>query len=338
MPIHHITRRRGTTNHLRIFCELKKEKRTHTMVYYKEQEIIIKVILNNKNNKGGLSSMIKEIEVSRIIESVAQLCISACCHLPQDVSEAFKKAKKVELSPIGREILDQLLENAEIATEEDVAICQDTGMAVIFLEIGQDVHFVGGDLESAIHEGVRQGYTKGYLRKSVVAEPLYERKNTTDNTPAIIHTRIVPGNQVKIRMGPKGAGSENKSVVKMLVPADGIEGVKRIVVETIKTAGASCCPPTVIGVGIGGTMEQAALCAKKAAMRDIETQNQDSRYARLEEELLELVNQTGIGPQGLGGNITALKVHVEWYPTHIASLPIAVNINCHAARHSEVIL
>ena len=280
----------------------------------------------------------KEISVLTITQVVKKMCIDACCHLPADVKEAFEKAKATESSPSGQEILDQLLENARIADEEEVAICQDTGLAVIFAEVGQDVHLVDGDFEEAIHEGVRQGYMEGYLRKSVVAEPLFERLNTKDNSPAIIHTRIVPGDQLKLRMGPKGAGSENKSAVKMMVPADGIEGVKKFVVETVKNAGASACPPMVIGVGIGGTMEMAALCSKKAAVRDMETVNPDPRYAKLEEELLELINQTGIGPQGLGGNTTGVKVHIEWYPTHIASLPVAVNINCHAARHSEVLL
>ena len=280
----------------------------------------------------------KEISVKKITEAVKKICIDACCHLPADVKEAFEKAKATESSPSGQEILDQLLENARIADEEEVAICQDTGLAVIFAEVGQAVHLVDGDFEEAIHEGVRQGYVEGYLRKSVVAEPLFERLNTKDNTPAIIHTRIVPGDQLKLRMGPKGAGSENKSAVKMMVPADGIEGVKKFVVETVKNAGASACPPMVIGVGIGGTREMAALCAKKAAVRDMATVNPDPRYAKLEEELLELINQTGIGPQGLGGNTTGVKVHIEWYPTHIASLPVAVNINCHAARHSEVLL
>lgn len=280
----------------------------------------------------------KEISVLTITKAVKKMCIDACCHLPADVKEAFEKAKATESSPSGQEILDQLLENARIADEEEVAICQDTGLAVIFAEVGQDVHLVDGDFEEAIHEGVRQGYVEGYLRKSVVAEPLFERLNTKDNTPAIIHTRIVPGDQLKLRMGPKGAGSENKSAVKMMVPADGIAGVKKFVVETVKNAGASACPPMVIGVGIGGTMEMAAFCSKKAAVRDMETVNPDPRYAKLEEELLELINQTGIGPQGLGGNTTGVKVHIEWYPTHIASLPVAVNINCHAARHSEVLL
>ena len=280
----------------------------------------------------------KEISVLAITKAVKKMCIDACCHLPADVKEAFEKAKETESSPSGQEILDQLLENARIADEEEVAICQDTGLAVIFAEVGQDVHLVDGDFEEAIHEGVRQGYVEGYLRKSVVAEPLFERVNTKDNTPAVIHTRIVPGDQLKLRMGPKGAGSENKSAVKMMVPADGIEGVKKFVVETVKNAGASACPPMVIGVGIGGTMEMAALCSKKAAVRDMAAVNPDLRYAKLEEELLELINQTGIGPQGLGGNTTGVKVHIEWYPTHIASLPVAVNINCHAARHSEVLL
>lgn len=280
----------------------------------------------------------RELSVDKITETVAKLCIDACCHLPEDVSNAFREAKKTETSPSGQEILDQLLENARIADEEEVAICQDTGMTVIFLEVGQEVHLIGGSLEDAVHKGIRQGYTNGYLRKSVVAEPLFERKNTTDNSPGVIHTRIVPGEKVRIRLAPKGAGSENKSVLKMLVPADGIEGVKKVVIEAVKNAGASSCPPMVVGVGIGGTMDMAALCAKKAAARDMETQNVDPRYAELEKELLTLINNTGIGPQGLGGDTTALKVHVEWYPTHIASLPVAVNINCHAARHSEAIL
>ena len=190
----------------------------------------------------------------------------------------------------------------------------------------------------AIHEGVRRGYTQGYLRKSCVAEPLFERKNTGDNTPAVIHARIVPGDALRLRLAPKGAGSENKSLLRMLVPADGIDGVRRVVLEAVKAAGPSACPPMVVGVGIGGTMEVAALCAKRAAARDLESRNADSRYAALEEELLDLVNSTGIGPQGFGGLVTALKVHVEWAPTHIASLPVAVNINCHAARHAEVVL
>ena len=278
----------------------------------------------------------REISVEKITHAIATLCIEACCQLPEDVCQAFRKAKVNEPSSNGQDILDQLLQNAQIAKDEMVAICQDTGLTGVFAEIGQEVHLVGGDFEEAIHQGVRQGYTNGYLRKSAVAEPLFERKNTGDNTPAIIHARIVPGDQIHLRLAPKGAGSENKSVVKMLVPADGIEGVKRVVLDTVKAAGASSCPPMVIGVGLGGTMEMAAICAKKAAARDLDSVNLDPRYANLEEELLELINKTGIGPQGLGGSTTALKVHIEWYPTHIASLPVAVNINCHAARHGEV--
>lgn len=210
-------------------------------------------------------------------------------------------------------------------------------MAVLFVEIGQDVH-VAGNLEEALHEGVRQGYVNGYLRKSVVAEPLFERKNTKDNTPAFIHYSIVQGDKIKIRMAPKGAGSENKSMLKMLVPADGLEGVKKVVLEAVKNAGPNSCPPMVIGVGLGGTMEICAKNAKKACMRDINSENRDKRYAQLEKELLELVNKTGIGAQGFGGTSTAIRVHIEWSPTHIASLPVAVNINCHAARHAEIIL
>ena len=217
-------------------------------------------------------------------------------------------------------------------------ICQDTGLAVVFAEVGQDVHIVGGSFEEAINRGVAKGYTEGYLRKSSVAEPLFERRNTGDNTPAVLHTRLVPGDRLRLRLAPKGAGSENKSALKMLVPADGLEGVKRFVVETVRAAGSSPCPPMVIGVGIGGNMELAALCAKRAAARDVDTHNADSRYAALEDELLELVNGLGIGPQGLGGTTTAFKVNVEFCATHIASLPVAVNINCHAARHAETVL
>ena len=239
---------------------------------------------------------------------------------------------------MGRNILDQILENAAIAARETMPICQDTGLTVVFAEVGQDVRIVGGGFEDAVNEGVRRGYVDGYLRKSCVAEPLFERKNTRDNTPAVIHTRIVPGDSLRLRLAPKGAGSENKSVLKMLVPADGIEGVRRVVLDAVLAAGPNSCPPLVVGVGLGGTMEVAAICAKKAAARDLESVNPDPRYAAFERELLEMINKTGIGPQGLGGLTTALKVHVEWAPTHIASLPVAVNINCHAARHAEVVL
>lgn len=280
----------------------------------------------------------KEINVEDIARAVADLAVRACCRLPQDMVDGMHRAHAAEPSPVGKNILEQLLENAAIAASDGIPICQDTGLAVIFADVGQDVRIVGGAFEDAVNEGVRRGYVDGYLRKSCVAEPLFERKNTRDNTPAVIHTRLVPGDSLRLRLAPKGAGSENKSVVKMLVPADGIEGVRKVVLDAVLAAGPNSCPPMVVGVGLGGTMEMAAICAKRAAARDLESRNHDPRYAAFEEELLELVNKTGIGPQGLGGLTTALKVHVEWAPTHIASLPVAVNINCHAARHAEVTL
>ena len=280
----------------------------------------------------------KEISFEDIARAVADLAVRACCRLPQDMVDGMRKAHHAEPSPVGKNILEQLLENAAIAANDGIPICQDTGLAVIFADVGQDVRIVGGAFEDAINEGVRRGYVDGYLRKSCVAEPLFDRKNTRDNTPAIIHTRLVPGDSLRLRLAPKGAGSENKSVVKMLVPADGIEGVRKVVLDAVLAAGPNSCPPMVVGVGLGGTMEMAAICAKRAAARDLESRNHDPRYAAFEEELLELINKTGIGPQGLGGLTTALKVHVEWAATHIASLPVAVNINCHAARHAEVTL
>ena len=280
----------------------------------------------------------KEINVEDIARVVADLAVRACCRLPQDMVDGMRRAHEAEPSPVGKNILEQLLENASIAASDGIPICQDTGLAVIFADVGQDVRIVGGAFEDAVNEGVRRGYVDGYLRKSCVAEPLFDRKNTRDNTPAVIHTRLVPGDSLRLRLAPKGAGSENKSVVKMLVPADGIEGVRKVVLDAVLAAGPNSCPPMVVGVGLGGTMEMAAICAKRAAARDLESRNHDPRYAAFEEELLELINKTGIGPQGLGGLTTALKVHVEWAPTHIASLPVAVNINCHAARHAEVTL
>lgn len=280
----------------------------------------------------------KEISVEDIARAVAELAVKACCRLPQDMVDGMRKAHQAEPSPVGKNILEQLLENAAIAANDGIPICQDTGLAVIFADVGQDVRIVGGAFEDAINEGVRRGYVDGYLRKSCVAEPLFDRKNTRDNTPAVIHTRLVPGDSLRLRLAPKGAGSENKSVVKMLVPADGIEGVRKVVLDAVLAAGPNSCPPMVVGVGLGGTMEMAAICAKRAAARDLESRNHDPRYAAFEDELLELINKTGIGPQGLGGLTTALKVHVEWAATHIASLPVAVNINCHAARHAEVTL
>ena len=277
----------------------------------------------------------KTIQAAEITKVVSELCKKACHHVTPDMRAAFEKARENETSPIGKDILGKLLQNADLAAKEVAPICQDTGMTVVFVELGQDVHIEGGYLEDAINAGVADGYVGGYLRKSVVAEPLFERKNTTNNTPAVINTRIVPGDKLKIKVAPKGFGSENKSVLKMLVPADGIEGVKKVFLEAVKYAGPNACPPMVVGVGIGGTMDKAALLAKQAAVRSIDSRNPDERYAKLEDELLEMARATGVGPQGLGGINTAVKVNVEWYPTHIAGLPVAVNINCHAARHAD---
>ena len=280
----------------------------------------------------------KEIHVADISAAVARLCVDACCLLPGDVCSALRARREEEPSPVGRDILEQLIRNAAIAAEERVPLCQDTGLAVVFADVGQDVRIVGGGFAEAVDEGVRRGYVDGYLRKSCVAEPLFERRNTGDNTPAVLHVRLVPGDSLRLRLAPKGAGSENKSVVRMLTPADGIEGVRGVVLDAVLAAGPNACPPIVVGVGLGGTMELAALCAKRAAVRDLCSRNADPRYAAFEDELLDMINRTGIGPQGLGGRTTALKVHVEWVPAHIASLPVAVNINCHAARHAEVVL
>lgn len=280
----------------------------------------------------------RDIQATEITQAVAELAVQACCKLPRDVYESFRTSERAEPSPVGRNILRQLITNADIAREETMPICQDTGITVVFAELGQDAHIVGGGLEDAVNAGVRRGYVDGWLRKSMVAEPLFERKNTGDNTPAVLHVRVVPGDRLRLRLAPKGAGSENKSVLKMLVPADGIEGVRTVVLDAVRAAGPNSCPPLVVGVGLGGTMEMAAICAKRAAARDLDSRNPDPRYAAFEDELLEMINKTGVGPQGLGGRTTALKVHVEWFPTHIASLPVAVNINCHAARHAEIVL
>ncbi|MDU2065206.1 MAG: fumarate hydratase [Sporomusaceae bacterium] len=278
----------------------------------------------------------RKIEASQITEAVAKLATDANYYLSHDIYDALVENQKVERSPLGKEILGKLVENADIARAEDMPICQDTGMAVLFVELGQDVQIVGDSLANAINAGVAKGYTEGYLRKSVVAEPVFERKNTKDNTPAIIHVELVPGDKLKLLLAPKGFGSENKSAIKMLVPADGIQGIKDFVVDTVKKAGSNPCPPMVVGVGIGGTFEKCAYLAKKALTRPITSKNEDPRYAKLEEELMELIRKTGLGPQGLGGDVTALGVNIEWYPTHIAGMPVAVNINCHATRHAEV--
>ena len=277
----------------------------------------------------------REIHVDTIVETVARLAIEANCRLPGDLYAALCDRCKVEPSPIGREMLGQIVTNADIAAAENVPICQDTGFAVVFADVGQDVHIVGGLLTDAVNRGVAKGYTEGLLRKSIVAEPLMERVNTGDNTPAMLHVRMVAGDRLHLTLAAKGAGSENKSALAMLTPADGIEGVKRMVLATVDKAGSSPCPPMTVGVGLGGTMEVAALLAKRAAARSVDSHNPDPRYAALEDELLALVNGLGIGPMGLGGETTALRVHIEWSPTHIASLPVAVNINCHAARHAH---
>ncbi len=276
----------------------------------------------------------REINVQLITEKVRDLCIKANCDLGEDVLQAFESAMKKEESPLGVAILKELKENARIAKGESVPICQDTGVAVVFVELGQDVHLVGGDLKEAIFEGVRQGYREGYLRKSM-CHP-FTRANTGDNVPAIIHTEIVPGDQVKITVAPKGGGSENMSRVVMLTPSEGVEGIKRYVVQRVKESGSNPCPPTIVGVGIGGNFEQAALLAKKSLLRPLGSRNPDPELDRLESEILEKINQLGIGPEGLGGRITSLAVHILMMPCHIASFPLAVNIQCHAQRHKEV--
>lgn len=275
------------------------------------------------------------VQAELISKTVSELCKQACYVVTPDMRAAFEKARENESSPIGKDILGKVLQNADLAQKRIAPICQDTGMAVVFVDIGQDVHIEGGFLEDAINEGVKDGYVGGYLRKSVVNDPIFERKNTTNNTPAVINVRIVRGDKIHIKVAPKGFGSENKSALKMLVPADGLEGVKKVFLDAVKLAGPNACPPMVIGIGIGGTMDKAALMAKYAAARDADSKNPDPRYAKLEEELLELACKTGVGPQGLGGDTTAVKVNIEWYPTHIAGLPVAININCHAARHAE---
>ena len=272
------------------------------------------------------------INVNTITQNIKDMCIKANHFLAEDMDQAMKHALDTEQSPLGRQILDQLQDNLKIADEEMIPICQDTGMAVIFLEVGQDVHFEGAAIEDAVNEGVRQGYTEGFLRKSVVGDPLI-RENTKDNTPAVIHYSIVPGDQVKITMAPKGFGSENMSRVFMLKPADGIEGVKHAILTAVKDAGPNACPPMVVGVGIGGTFEKCALLAKQALTRPVD-EHSDIPYVKdLEEEMLSKINQLGIGPGGLGGTTTALAVNINTYPTHIAGLPVAVNICCHVNRH-----
>lgn len=279
----------------------------------------------------------KEIKVSQIIDAVEQLCMTANYDLNSDIMEALEEGAHCEESETGRLVLAQLVENAKTAASERMAICQDTGMAVVFLEIGQDVHVTGGSLTEAINEGVRRGYTKGFLRKSVVSDPL-ERINTGDNTPAVIHFDIIEGDSLKITLAPKGFGSENMSGVKMLKPSDGVDGVKSFIEEVVEKAGPNPCPPIVVGVGIGGTTEKAALLAKRALLRPVNRRSTKQDIRRLEEEMLERVNRLGIGPAGLGGRLTAMAVNIEVFPTHIAGLPVAVNMSCHVTRHAEAVL
>lgn len=279
----------------------------------------------------------REIQVSRITEAVERLCIAANEHLPEDVKEAIRACRGREDGAIARGVLDNIIENFEIADAEEVPICQDTGMACVFLEIGQDVHLTGGSLAEAVDEGVRRGYEKGYLRKSVVADPV-RRGNTGDNTPAMLYTEIVPGEQVKITVGPKGFGSENMSQIRMFKPSAGLAGIKDFILEAVETAGPNPCPPMVVGVGIGGTFDKCALLAKKALMRPLNTSHPDPFYAELEKEMLDKINALGIGPQGFGGRTTAIGLNIETMPTHIAGMPCAVNINCHVTRHKTEVI
>ena len=276
--------------------------------------------------------MIREINVDKLTENIKEMCIEANHFLSADMMESLKTATARETSKLGKQVLDQLQENLKIAGEEMIPICQDTGMAVIFLEVGQEVHFIGGEVENAVNEGVRQGYNEGFLRKSVVSDPLI-RENTNDNTPAIIHYKVVSGDKIKITVAPKGFGSENMSRVFMLKPADGIAGVKEAIITTVKDAGPNACPPIVVGVGIGGTFEKSAIMAKEALARNVGERSNISYIKELEEEMLEKINNLGIGPGGLGGKYTALAVNINTYATHIAGLPVAINICCHVNRH-----
>lgn len=278
----------------------------------------------------------REFPVSELVAPIREMCIKANRVLPEDVHKCLKTARTCETSAIGAAALDDILQNVKIAETDQVPMCQDTGMALVFLELGQEVHLIG-DLEAAVNEGVRQGYVEGYLRKSIVRDPL-RRENTRDNTPAMLYLKLVPGDKIKLTVAPKGFGSENMSRQKMLKPSDGLEGVKAFILETVREAGSNPCPPTVVGVGIGGNFDKSCLLAKEALLRELGQHNPDPYYAVLEQELLESINRLGIGPQGYGGLTTALAVHIEVLPTHIAGLPVAVNINCHATRHVTEVL
>lgn len=278
---------------------------------------------------------IRKIKADTVTKTVKQLFMDCNYFIDDSITKALKDFREKEKSPVGKNVLSQLLENNEIAAKEQIPICQDTGMAVLFVEYGDKVVIEDGSFKEAVEQGVREAYDEGYLRKSVVTDPVFDRINTKDNTPAVIHTEIVPGDKIKFLVGGKGFGSENMSAIKMLTPSYGAEGVKDFILETVKKAGPNPCPPIVVGVGIGGTFEKAAQLAKKATFRPIDTKNPDPRYAQMEDELLEKINRMGFGPAGLGGNTTALGVNIENYPTHIAGMPVAVNICCHAARHKE---
>ena len=277
----------------------------------------------------------REVSVQQIADTVRQLLLSANYRIGEDVERAVRAAGASEPSPIGRSVLCQLCDNYQIARDEEVAICQDTGMAILFMDVGQDVHLTGGDFEAAVQDGVRRAYRDGYLRKSIVSDPLFDRKNTGDNTPAVIHLRIVPGERVRILAVAKGFGSENMSAVKMCAPAEGEQGVRDFIIDTARKAGPNPCPPMIIGVGVGGSFETATLLAKRMTARPVGSRNPDPRYAKMEEEVLAAVNALGIGPAGIGGRTTALAMNIDYAPTHIAGLPVAVNICCHAARHAE---
>ena len=280
----------------------------------------------------------REIKTKDITGAVTRLCQEANFYLGDDVLSALKRARKEEESPIAKQILDQILENADIAAKEEMPLCQDCGLAIIFLDIGQDVHIAGGDLHEAVNEGVRRGYQEGYLRKSAVKQPFSARVNTKDNTPAIIHTQIVPGDKLKITVAPKGGGSENMSRFTVLKPAQGRKGVVEFVVKAVEEAGSNPCPPTIVGVGIGGSAEKAMAMAKRALLRPVGEPSPDAEVAELEQDILKRINATGVGPGGVGGTITSLAVHIETFPAHIASLPVAVNLQCHSARHKDAVL
>ena len=280
----------------------------------------------------------RTINTDTITKTVKELFMQANYHIPCSILTILKKRIELEESPLGKVILQQIYDNDQLAMKDEVAICQDTGVAILFVEYGQEVQVLGGDFETAVNEGVRQAYTEGYLRKTVIYDPLFDRRNTKDNTPAIIHTKLVPGDQIRLQAVPRGFGAENMSRVQIFTPTQGLEAVKQFIIETVNLAGPNACPPVIVGVGIGGDLEYACQIAKQATFRGCGTHNSNLNYAELEDSLLEEINKLGIGPAGLGGRTTALAVNIEYYPTHIASIPVAVNLCCHAARHAEIIL